>query len=171
MRTLALVLARGGSKRLPLKNVRDLLGKPMIAWSIEAALKTPSIDRVLVSTDSENIQKIAKQYGADAPFLRPESLSNDLATSADAAIHALNYAESHWGAYDAVILLEPTSPLRKKEDLESGIQILNKNYDQTDGVVSLGKVHLENPLYCKRIVDQQVLSFFSENVEGLAYFP
>ncbi|WP_413613340.1 cytidylyltransferase domain-containing protein [Bdellovibrio sp. HCB-110] len=151
MKTLALVLARGGSKRLPGKNIMEICGKPLLGWTVESALNSPSIDKVLVSTDSPSIQSVALKYGAECPFLRPDYLSSDTATSVDAAIHALDYAEEKWGKFDSLILLEPTSPLRKKDDLENGVQLLRKEFNKADGVVSIGKIQLENPLYCKEI--------------------
>ena len=169
MRTLGLILARGGSKRLPMKNIKMLLDRPLIAWSIHSALKTPTIDKVLVSTDSAEIQKVAQDSGAEAPFLRPEELSSDKATSVDAALHALDYAEKQWGKFDAVLLLEPTSPLRQRKDLAAGIELLKNNFEAADGVVSLGKIHLENPLYCKTI-KKGLLESIKGLTEGAEYF-
>ncbi|MFM6927912.1 MAG: cytidylyltransferase domain-containing protein [Bdellovibrio sp.] len=171
MRTLALILARAGSKRLPGKNIKHLLDKPLLAWSIESALNTPSIGKVLVSTDSEEMQKVAIQYGAEAPFLRPEELSSDKATSVDAALHALAYADEKWGAFDALVLLEPTSPLRKKEDLGNGIQTLKDNFADVDGVVSLGKIHLENPNYCKQVHGKFIEPIEVKPASSEYYFP
>lgn len=171
MKTLALILARGGSKRLPGKNIKELVGKPLIAWSIQAALGTPSVDRVLVSTDSPDIQKAALQHGAEAPFLRPEELSSDKATSVDAALHALDYAEKNWGAYDAVLLLEPTSPLRHKDDLEKGVRLLKENFATTEAVVSLGKIQLENPAYAKVVENGFIKPTEMQPKAGEYYFP
>ncbi|MFM6928210.1 MAG: cytidylyltransferase domain-containing protein [Bdellovibrio sp.] len=171
MRTLALILARAGSKRLPGKNIRHLLDKPLLAWSIESALNTSSISKVLVSTDSEEIQQVAMQYGAESPFLRPEKLSSDKATSVDAALHALDYAEENWGAFDSLILLEPTSPLRKMNDLGNGIQILKENFSDADGVVSLGKIHLENPSYCKQVHGKFIAPIELTPTSSEYYFP
>lgn len=153
MKILGLILARGGSQRLPGKNIKMLEGKPLIAWTIQSALNTPSIDKVLVSTDSTEIQETAIRFGAHAPFLRPATLAHDSATSFDAALHALNWAEEHWGHFDALVLLEPTSPLRKKEDLENGIQLFKERYSEIEGVASLGRVGLENPIHMKRVVE------------------
>jgi len=147
---------------------------PLIAWSIKSALNTPSIDRVLVSTDCPDIQNIATQFGADAPFLRPEVLAHDSATSSDAALHALDFAEKHWGHYDGVILLEPTSPLRKKDDLEKGIHLFKEKYEEIDGVVSLGQVGLENPVHMKRVVQgliEPIEIKRNDDQEDKYYFP
>ena len=113
-RILALILARGGSKRLPGKNIRPLAGKPLVAWSIEAARACTGIQDVVLSTDDGAIAEAARAHGARVPFLRPASLAADTSTSADAALHALDFLRDAEGKeFDAVILLEPTSPLRK----------------------------------------------------------
>jgi CMP-N-acetylneuraminic acid synthetase len=157
-RILALILARGGSKRLPGKNIRLLLGKPLLAWSIDAALACPAIERVVVSTDSQQIADVARSHGADVPFLRPPALAADASTSADAALHTLD-ALAHAGQeYDAVMLLEPTSPLRARGDLAGVAALLARRWDETDAVVTVGAVHLEHPDVMKRIDDQGFLS-------------
>lgn len=171
MRTLALILARGGSKRLPGKNIKPLLDKPLIGWSIESALKTKAIDKVLVSTDSVDIQKAALAHGAEVPFLRPDFLSGDKATSVDAALHALNYAEVNWGKFDAVLLLEPTSPLRHRKDLTEGLELLKNKFNEADGVVSLGLIHLENPLHCKTIHNGYIIPLTGPTEGTTYYFP
>ena len=157
-RILALILARGGSKRLPGKNVRPLLGRPLLAWSIEAALACPVIERVLVSTDSRQIADVARTYGAQAPFLRPDALAADSSSSADAALHALDFLAAHSGQeYDAVMLLEPTSPLRARGDLAGVADLLTRRWDETDAVVTVGAVHLEQPGVMKRMDHQGFL--------------
>lgn len=130
----ALIPARGGSKRLPRKNVKLLHGKPLIAWSIEVAKASKYIDQVIVSTDDEEIKQISEQYGAEVPFIRPEHLSNDTASSFDVIKHAIEFLkindENH-----LLILLQPTSPLRKVSDIDNALELfLAKN---VDGVVSL----------------------------------
>src|SRR3989344_4667559 len=92
---LAIVLARGGSKRIPGKNIRPVFGKPLIAWTIEAAKKSKYIDRIIVSTDDSKIAQVAKKYGADVPFKRPEDLSSDTATSISAILHTLKWIKEH----------------------------------------------------------------------------
>ena len=151
-RILGLILARGGSKRLPGKNIRPLAGKPLVAWSIEAARACAAIEDVVVSTDDEAIAAVARQYGARVPFLRPPALAGDRSTSADAALHALEWLREHEGRrYDAVVLLEPTSPLRASGDLPGVAELLTGRWDDTDAVVSVGQVQLEQPAVMKRM--------------------
>jgi CMP-N,N'-diacetyllegionaminic acid synthase len=151
-RLLALILARGGSKRLPGKNIRPLAGKPLIAWSIEAARACTAIADVVVSTDDEAIAAVARQFGARVPFLRPPALAADTSTSADAALHALQFLRDVEGArFDAVILLEPTSPLRASADLPGVADLLARRWDETDAVVTVGRVQLEQPAVMKRM--------------------
>jgi len=149
-RILGLVLARGGSKRLPGKNIRLLAGKPLVAWSIAAAKACPAIADVVVSTDDEAIAQVAREHGARVPFLRPPALAEDTSTSADAALHALDFLRDQEGAaYDAVILLEPTSPLRASADLPGVASLLARRWDDTDAVVTVGRVQLEQPAVMK----------------------
>ena len=110
---LIIIPARGGSKRLPGKNILPLAGKPLIAWTIEAALQSGIGAEVCVSTDDEAIASVARKHGASVPFLRPPSLSGDSATSLSVALHALDfYQDSENRNFDACVFLQPTSPLR-----------------------------------------------------------
>lgn len=122
-RVLAVVPARGGSKGLPGKNLRLLGGKPMIAWTIEAAQASRRIDRVVVSTDCEEIAAVARQYGAEVPFLRPAELASDHARSFDALLHAIDWQEENGFVFDLVVWLQPTSPLRCGEDIDRAIEL------------------------------------------------
>jgi len=121
---LALIPARGGSKGVPGKNIRPLCGKPLIAWTIDQAKKSKYVDHILVSTDSEDIATIAREYGADVPFLRPESLATDGAKAIDVILHAIDYLEQHGRLYDLVMYLQPTSPLRQAEDMDTAVELL-----------------------------------------------
>lgn len=151
-RILGLILARGGSKRLPGKNIRPLAGQPLIAWSIAAARACPAIEDVVVSTDDAAIADVAREHGARVPFLRPPALAGDTSTSADAALHALAHLREQEGrSYDAVILLEPTSPLRASTDLPGVAELLARRWDDTDAVVSVGRVQLEQPAVMKQM--------------------
>jgi CMP-N,N'-diacetyllegionaminic acid synthase len=151
-RILGLILARGGSKRLPGKNVRPLAGKPLVEWSVEAALACPAILDTVVSTDDEAIAQAARAAGARVPFRRPPALAEDGSTSADAALHALAWLRENEGrSYDAVILLEPTSPLRASTDLAGVAELLARRWDDTDAVVTVGRVQLEQPAVMKRM--------------------
>lgn len=111
---LGLIPARGGSKRIPRKNLVKLGGKPLIAYSIESGLRSKKIARVVVSTDDEEIAAAAKAWGADAPFLRPRRLAGDLSPALDAVLHAVAQIEKDGRRVDAVVLLQPTSPFRPR---------------------------------------------------------
>lgn len=122
---LAIIMARGGSKRLPNKNILEFNGKPLIAWTIGAAKKSRYIDRVIVTTDSPQIAEIAKEYGADVPFIRPGDLASDTATSMDTALHALDFIKTGEGKeYDYLAQLQPTSPLRTEKHIDEAIELL-----------------------------------------------
>lgn len=110
MKTIAIITARGGSKRIPRKNIKPFLGKPIIAYSIEAALRSGIFDVVMVSTDDEEIAKIAKQYGAEVPFFRSEDASNDHATTTDVLLEVLEEYERRGEAFDLACCLYPTAP-------------------------------------------------------------
>ena len=114
MKILALIPARGGSKGIPRKNIRLFDGKPLIAWSIEAAKKSPSVAAVVVSTEDEEIGDVARDFGADVPFIRPRHLSEDGISGMDPVFHALGILKG----FDFVLLLQPTSPLRTAQDIE-----------------------------------------------------
>lgn len=116
-RFLAIIPARGGSKGLPKKNILDLAGKPLIAWTIEASLEAKKISKTVVSSDNHEILELSKTHGADI-LIRPEELSTDTASSESVIEHALNHIE---GEYDYVVLLQPTSPLRSSKDIDKAI--------------------------------------------------
>lgn len=117
-RVLAVIAARGASKGLPRKNVRELAGKPLIAWSIEAAAKSRFLDRTIVSTDDAEIAGVARLWGGDVPFLRPADLASDTAAIEDAVLHA---ADSVAERYRYVVLLQATSPLRLGSDIDEAL--------------------------------------------------
>ncbi len=175
-RILGLVLARAGSKRLPGKNLRPLGGKPLVAWSIEAALACPAIATTVVSTDSAEIAEVAVRYGGRAPFLRPAALAEDASTSADAALHALDWLSERGEEYDAVMLLEPTSPLRARSDLAGVARRLAELWNDADAVVTVGRVHLEQPEVMKCLDADGLLSPWlgraaAPQGAGAAWFP
>src|SRR4051794_40245817 len=108
----ALIPARGGSKSIPRKNIASVGGKPLIAWTIEAALGSKLLDRVYVSTDDEEIASVSRACGSEVPFMRPAELASDEAGSLGVALHALDWMAAHGGEPDYLLLLQPTSPLR-----------------------------------------------------------
>ena len=156
-RLLAIIPARGGSKRLPGKNTMELCGKPLVAWTIEAALGSKYIDRVIVSTDDDNVVMISDKYGADIPLLRPIELATDEATSIDVVLHLLTQLEHEGEEYDYTILLQPTSPLRTTDDINKSIDLLKDR--RSDAVISVCEVE-HSPLWCNTISDDGDLSYF-----------
>jgi len=118
MKAVAFIFARGGSKGLPGKNVRQICGKPMIAWAIEQAKAVKRISRVIVSTDSEEIAEVARQYGAETPFMRPPVLARDDSPEWLAWRHALGYLQNEGGLPDAMVSVPVTAPLRESGDIE-----------------------------------------------------
>ena len=120
---IAIIPARGGSKGLPGKNIKNLCGKPLIAYTIEAALKSKEIERVIVTTDSEEIAEIAKEYGAEVPFLRPAELAGDTSSAIDVYLHAVSYLQEELGEkIDKFMVLLPTAPLRTTDNIEEAIK-------------------------------------------------
>ena len=134
-RILGLIPARGGSKRVPRKNVLPMAGKPLIAWTIEAALGADSLDRVIVSTDDAKIAEVSRQHGAEVPFMRPPEIASDTASGRDVMLHALRTLAEQGEHYDYLVLLQPTSPLRRSQDIDDAIHLLLER--QADAVVSV----------------------------------
>jgi CMP-N,N'-diacetyllegionaminic acid synthase len=159
---IAIIPARGGSKGLVDKNIVSFLGKPLICWSVELALENKYIDTIIVSTDSERIRAIAQKSGAHAPFLRPPSLSSDSATTVEVAMHALDYClKERSEIYDYVVLLEPTSPLRKNRDIDLMLEKIENLSSEYDAIISLGAVKL-HPALMKRVVSLEVQPFYRD---------
>lgn len=131
---IALIPARGGSKRIPHKNIRPFAGKPIIAYSIEAALQAGCFDAVVVSTDDPAIAEVAQQYGAEVPFMRPADIANDYATTTDVIRHALLWFHQQQQPVDVLCCLYATAPFVRAEDLLTGYHLLAQ--DDTDYVFS-----------------------------------
>jgi len=121
---LGLIPARGGSKGLSRKNIRPLLGKPLIAWTIEQALASKNLDRVVVSTDDKEIAGISKKYGAEVPFMRPKKLATDEAKGIEVVLDTISWMNKNGKSYDLLMLLQPTSPLRTSEDINKALELL-----------------------------------------------
>lgn len=135
---IALIPARGGSKGLPNKNIKLLDGKPLIAYTIEAALQAKEISRVIVSTDYENIKEVALQYGADIPFLRPDFLATDSSSSLDVFKYTINRLEEEENiVIDNFVVLQPTSPLRTSKHIDEAISLFREK--EAKAVVSYCK--------------------------------
>ncbi len=151
-RVLAVIPARGGSKGVPRKNIRPLAGKPLIAHTLLAAQAAERVDRLLVSTDDEEIAAVARAWGGDAPFLRPAALSGDRAAQIDVVVHALQQAEALDGLrYTHVILLQPTAPLRTAADIDASLSLLLES--GCDSVVSYTPVESAHPFYMVTLED------------------
>jgi CMP-N,N'-diacetyllegionaminic acid synthase len=121
---LGFIPARGGSKGLPRKNILPLLGKPLISWTIDQANNSRYIDKIIVSTDDEEIAGVSKLFGAQVPFLRPADIATDDAKTIDAILHAIDWFEHMKEFYDLFIVLQPTSPLRIAEDIDKAVELL-----------------------------------------------
>ncbi len=125
MKSIAIIPARGGSKRIPRKNIKDFLGKPIIAYSIQAALDSGIFDEVMVSTDDEEIAEVARRYGASVPFMRSEATSNDYATTADVINEVMKWYDDNGSTYDLICCIYATAPFVTPEKLQQGRKILN----------------------------------------------
>jgi len=164
---LAIIPARGGSKRLPNKNILDLAGKPLIVWSIEAGLGSKYIDKVVVTSDSEEILNISKNFGAEI-IKRPDELANDTATTFDAIAHAIDSIEKK---YDYIVLLQPTSPLRNAKHIDKAIELLEtKNADAVVSVCQMGHSPLwantlDESLSMKNFLSEEILNKRSQDLE------
>jgi len=169
-KVLAIIPARAGSKRLPGKNSKVLCGKPLVQWTIEAALNCPPISKVIVSTDCEHIAAIAKKCGVPVPFLRPEEIAGDTATAIDVVRHTVSYLGDQGDTYDYIVWLQPTSPLRTSENI---IEALNtfKN-KKAAGVISVCECD-HSPLWSNTLDEQGSMqnfltSFLKENPRSQA---
>lgn len=157
-RILGITLARGGSKGVPHKNIRPILGIPLIAYTISEAKKSALISRYLVSTDDPVIQNVALEYGAEAPFLRPAALAADDTPSLPALQHAVQWAETQEGKqYDFIIELMSTNPMKTVEDIDG---VLNKLISTgADSVIGVTKLSDHHPARVKKIVDDCLVDF------------
>lgn len=161
---IAIIPARGGSKRLPGKNLMMLAGKPLIAWTIEAAIESGVFDRVVVSTDNWEMAVLAAQFGAEVPFMRPEELALDNTPSIEVLIHAVNELlagkETHW---THLACLQPTSPLRTAENIRKAVKLLEEK--QADAIVSVCKSE-HSPLWSNTLPTSLSLdAFIPESIQ------
>ena len=164
---VGVITARGGSKSVPRKNVATVGGKPLIAWTIETALQSRSLSRVIVSTDDEEIAQVSQQRGAEVPFMRPAELAQDDSPHIPVVVHAVEWLESHEDVRcDYVLLLQPTSPLRSTEDIDNAIRLALEK--AADSVVSVCQAS-SHPYLAKRITADGRLEDFGSKPEG--YLP
>ena len=154
---LAIIPARGGSKRLPRKNILDLCGKPLISWSIEAGLKSKYVDKVVVSSDDTEILNISNEFKVQV-IKRPNELASDTSTSFDAVKHAIDNLES----YEYILLLQPTSPLRNQNHIDKAIEILEEK--NADAVISVCEMN-HNSVWSNTLDDSSSMEgFISDNL-------
>jgi CMP-N,N'-diacetyllegionaminic acid synthase len=172
---LAIIPARGGSKGLPGKNIKDLKGKPLIAYTIEAALASKYITRVIISTDDDEIAKVAVQYGAECPFMRPSALAADTARAIDAYKYTLDRIEQETGdMINDFIVLQPTSPLRTAYDIDKAIEHFQEK--NADSVISYCAEH--HPIVWHKYIDKdgKFENIFEAGInnrqeERISYYP
>jgi len=144
---IGIIPARSGSKGLPGKNTKEFCGKPLVAWTIEAGLRSQFIDEVVVSTDSQEIANIARDFGASVPFIRPNRLAGDSSPTMDVIRHALEFYERQLNKkFGYTVLLEPTSPLRSCDDIDGAIKQLMENPEAT-AIVGICKTESQNPAF------------------------
>lgn len=154
---LGLITARGGSKSVPGKNIKYLTGKPLIAWTIDVALQCKDLSRIIVSTDDEMIATVARQWGAEVPFMRPLELSQDDSSHISVVLHAIHWLEEEGYCPDYIMLLQPTSPFRTIEDIQQTIKLAKDHHAVAVVSVSDAKQH---PYLCKRILNDETLVEF-----------
>lgn len=161
---LGLIPARGGSKGIPLKNIKLFHGKPLIAYTIEEALKSEYLEKVIVSTDNAQISQISREYGAEVPFIRPKELATDTSPTLPVIQHALMYLESEKYIPNFVVLLQPTSPLRKVRHIDLAIKkILDTG---ADTVISLTESEI-HPYWMRNLEEDKVYPFIETDKKSL----
>jgi len=154
---IGVIPARGGSKGLPRKNILPLMGKPLLAYTVETAQRARTLDRVILSTDSEEIAAVGRQYGVEVPFIRPAHLATDTAHPTAVMKHAVSFLEDEAYAVDLVVILQPTSPLRQPEHIDQAVHLLQEN-SELDSVVTVQEV--DHPAFSNLRAQGSVLSPF-----------
>ena len=161
MNTFALIPARGGSKGIPRKNIKFIAGKPLIVWTIEAALRSSLLSAVVVSTDDLEIAEVARRAGAQVPFLRPAELAQDQTPGLDPVLHALDQLPQ----YDSVLLLQPTSPLRTTDDIDGFLKLVAQKKSPSAVSVTEADTH---PYWTYRLNADQTMARFVVDVAPVA---
>lgn len=152
---LVIIPARGGSKRLPGKNIKNFCGKPLIAWTIETAKNSKYVDRVIVSTDDKKIAATAKKYGAEVPFIRPKDLATDTALTVDVIMHAISYMnDKEKYEPDFICLLQPTSPIRNAVDLDKACELLIE----------------KNAVACVSVTPTKINPYFTSTIDSRGFY-
>ena len=163
LRVLGVIPARGGSRGLPGKNIAPVAGKPLLAYTLEAARAAAGRARCVLSSDDETILRVAREWGGDVPFVRPAELATDEAPMLPVLLHALDHVP---GPFDAVMILQPTTPLRRPEDIDAAIRLLADD-PAADAVISVVKVGDHHPARMKSIRDGVLVDPpFAELFEG-----
>ena len=163
-RIIGIIIARENSKRLKKKNIKKLWGKPLLAHTIIAAKNSIYLDKVIISTESKNIVKIAKKYKCEAPFIRPKKLSLDYVSATDVFFHALKKINEY---FDYAVLLQPTSPLRTAEDIDQSIvKIINENGDSLISVYYTKKINK----FAVRVKNNKIYKLKNKNYKGKIYY-
>ena len=165
-RVLGVIPARGGSKTIPRKNIRDLLGIPLIAYTIREALKAKTLTRLIVSSEDSEILAVARKYGAETPFVRPRELATDDSLTIDVVIHAITTVEEQEGTkYNYVVVLQPTTPLRTAEDIDTAVmKLIESGADSVISIVNVGAIH---PYRMKTIVNGLLVDYADEEIENM----
>ncbi len=166
IKVLGLINARGGSKGVPRKNIKLLGGQPLIAWSIKAGLKSKYINKLIVSTDDSEIAEVSRSFGAEVPFMRPKELASDSSLQIDSIKHAISFLEDKGEYFDIILLLQPTTPLRKTLDIDSSLELLiEKNADTVISVTDVGGRH---PATCyKPQKDYSIVPYIKSDERGV----
>ena len=175
MEVLAIIPARGGSKSIPLKNMKLLNRKPLIDYSIQAALKSKYVSRIIVSTDNEKIEKYAIKNGIEVPFKRPAKLSNDRASTIDVIRHAINFLDEKESYIpDVVTLLQPTTPFRTVKMIDSSIRLLNQSKADIIIAVKNSKNHPFRTFWYKKFLkplNKDFLKYHQRQMFPKCYYP
>ena len=163
---LAVIPARGGSKSVPRKNIASLAGRPLIAYTIDAARASGCLDDIIVSTDDEEIAAVSRTFGANVPFMRPTDLATDTALTIDVVRHAVTTMEAARGSqYDHIVLLQPTSPLRRANDISDALaKLVSADCDSVVTVVDVDGYH---PFRMKRLVGDKLINFIDQGFEDM----
>lgn len=156
-KVLGVIPARGASKRLPRKNILPLSGKPLIYWSIKSALECDYIDRLIVSTEDPEIASISELYGAEIPFLRPDTLATDEVTTIEVITHLLNKLRKKEEYYDYIVLLQPTSPLRNSNHIKSALEKIIER--KANAIVSVCEAE-HHPFWCNTLPEDKSMDNF-----------
>jgi CMP-N,N'-diacetyllegionaminic acid synthase len=167
MRVLGVIPARGGSKGVPRKNIRMLAGKPLLAYTIECARAARSLERVILSTEDEEIAEVGRRWGVEVPFLRPVELAQDDTPTLPVIQHAVRFLEERGERFDAVMILQPTSPLRSPEDIDGAVGLMEQT--GCDSVIAFVEVGEHHPARMKMVDETLRVSDppFAEEVEGM----